>query len=396
MLTDDDIERLASELENFHVERKRDFKSSKSRIEEAICAFSNDLPGSGRTGVVMIGVDDDGTPSGLVVTDPLLQQITAIRSDGNILPFPHMVVEQRRLGGHDIIVVLVEPSVNTPVRLRGSVRVRVGPRRDTATRDEERILTERRRSWDGPFDQSPVHGASLDDLDVDLFEREYLPNAIDPETLRRNGRSIPEQLAALHLASPDAVPNVAGLLLLGRDPTTFVKGAYVQFLRIDGTELTDPVIDRKELGGALPLVLRAMDELSRSHIRASTRFAGTDREVNRPDYPLDALQQLLRNAVMHRNYETSHAPVQWYWFVDRVEIHNPGGLFGRATPSNFGRTGGNDYRNPTLAAGLHALGYVQRFGFGVPLARKACRDNGNPEPQFIFEPGSFAVIVRST
>ncbi|WP_170229108.1 hypothetical protein [Polyangium fumosum] len=110
----------------------------------------------------------------------------------------------------------VQPSHEPPVRLRGRVRVRVGPRRDTATRDEERILTERRRNWDGPFDQRPVHGATLDDLDLKLFQQEFLPSAVAPEVLRENGRSIPEQLAALHLASPDAVPNVAGLLVLGR------------------------------------------------------------------------------------------------------------------------------------------------------------------------------------
>lgn len=224
----------------------------------------------------------------------------------------------------EIAVVEVEPSKNTPVRLRGTVRVRVGPRRGIATRDEERVLTERRRSWDGPFDQRSIPGAKLDELDLELFRREYLPQAVHPDTLRENDRSLPQQLAGLHLASPDAVPNVAGMLLLGYEPTAFIKGAYVQFLRIDGTELTDPIIDRKELTGPLPRVLDQMDEVSRAHIRTSTSIAGTSRERNHPDYPIEALQQLLRNAVMHRNYESSNAPVQWYWFSDRVELHNPG------------------------------------------------------------------------
>ncbi|GAB5545236.1 MAG: helix-turn-helix domain-containing protein [Sandaracinaceae bacterium] len=392
-LSDKEIEALAIDEENYRVERKRSL-ASKTKIEEAICAFANDLPGSGEAGVLMVGVEDDGTPAGIAIDDALLQSLASIRSDGNILPFPQLTVEKRRLKGVDIAVVEVWPSHNTPLRLRGRVCVRVGPRRDTATRDEERILVERRRSWDGPFDQAPVHGATLDDLNLDVFQKELLPNAVDAETLAKNSRSTPEQLTSLHLASPDAVPNVAGLLLLGHDPTAFVKGAYVQFLRINGSELTDPIADRRELSGPLPTVLREMDALTRSHIRVATKFAGTDKETNQPDYPLSALQQLLRNAAMHRNYETSNAPIQWYWFDDRVEIHNPGGLFGRATPETFGQPGGNDYRNPTLAAGLHALGYVQRFGFGVPLARKACRDNGNPEPEFKFQPGTFATIVR--
>lgn len=394
MLEADQLADLATDLESYCVERKSSM-SDKSKIEEAICAFSNDLPGAGRTGVVLVGVADDGRPAGLPITDQLLLSLSSIRSDGNILPFPHLVVYKTELEGVEIAVVEVEPSKNTPVRLRGTVRVRVGPRRGIATRDEERVLTERRRSWDGPFDQRAIPGAKLDELDLELFRREYLPQAVHPDTLRENDRSLPQQLAGLHLASPDAVPNVAGMLLLGYEPTAFIKGAYVQFLRIDGTELTDPIIDRKELTGPLPRVLDQMDEVSRAHIRTSTSIAGTNRERNHPDYPIEALQQLLRNAVMHRNYESSNAPVQWYWFSDRVELHNPGGLFGRATVESFGRPGGNDYRNPTIAAALHELGYVQRFGGRRALCKNACRENGNPEPEFTFGPTSVAVVVRA-
>ncbi|MBT9559944.1 MAG: putative DNA binding domain-containing protein [Myxococcales bacterium] len=393
MLTEAELLALTSDLESDHVERKATL-SSKADVEAAICAFANDLPGSGRTGVFIIGVDDKtGLPVNTPITDQLLLSLSSIRSDGNILPFPTMSVYKATLSGIDVAVVEVAPSHEPPVRLRGVVRVRVGPRRAIATRDDERILTERRRGWDLPFDQRPVSGASLDDLDLDYFRREYLPVAVSPEVLRENGRSVPEQLAALHLASPDGVVTVAGLLLLGFNPTTWIKGAYVQFLRIDGTELTDPILDRKEFAGPLPQVLRQMDDVSSAHIRVATTVTGSTVEQRRPDFPIDALQQLLRNAVIHRNYESSNAPVQWYWFADRVEIHNPGGLFGRATPTTFGRTGGNDYRNPALAAALYQLGFVQRFGLGVPLSRRACAQNGNPEPRFLFEPGNFAVVV---
>lgn len=395
MRDEQEIASLAADLESFHIERKASFTPVKSAIQEAICAFANDLPGSGKTGVLLIGVDDKtGQPTGLAITDQLLRDISNIRDDGSILPFPAMYVYKSSLAGTDIAVIEVRPAQDPPVRLRGRVCVRVGPRKGTATRDEERILSERRRSWDGPFDQRPVHGANLDDLDLTLFEREFLPSAVTPEVLRENGRSIPEQLAALHLASPDGVPNVAGMLVLGRNPTTYLPGAYVQFLRIDGTTLTDAIVDRKELIGPLPEVLRRMDEITNAHIHVSVAVAGGPVERRTPDYPMAAMQQLLRNATIHRNYETSNAPIQWYWFSDRIEIHNPGGLFGRASAETFGQPGGNDYRNPTVAASLYMLGFVQRFGMGIPMARKACRDNGNIEPEFIFQPSNFAVIVR--
>jgi ATP-dependent DNA helicase RecG len=394
MLSEQEIIRLATNLESYHVERKADFKSCKSEIEDAICAFSNDLPGTGESGILLIGVDDkSGQPTGLSVTDELLKNVTSIRSDGNILPFPMLFVYKACLQGKDIVVIEVRPSKEPPVRLRGVVRIRVGPRKGIATRDEERILTERRRSFDGPFDQKPVVGTSLDSLNLDLFQQEFLPSAVSKEVLRENGRSIPEQLAALHLASPDGTPNVTGLLVLGHDPIAFIPGAYIQFLRIDGTSLLDPIMDRKELTGPLPTILRRLDEITNAHIRVATQIVGNTTDIAKPDYPMVAMQQLLRNAVIHRNYETSHAPIQWYWFSDRIEIHNPGGLFGRAA-ERFGQLGGNDYRNPTIAAALYQLGFVQRFGMGIPLSQQACQQNGNPLPEFFPKSASFAVIVR--
>lgn len=394
MLTPEQLAELAADMESFRVERKAS-AASIDKIEEAICAFSNDLPGTGKPGIVLVGVHDQtGKPTGLPITDELLLKLSGIRSSGKILPFPQLLVYRAEHEGQAIAVVEVEPSAYPPVRLRGRTVIRPGPGGATATRDEERVLVERRRSHELAFDQRVVYGATLDDLDLPYFVTEFLPSAIDPGVLAENGRSTAEQLAALHLANPDAVPNVAGLLVLGRDPTTFIPGAYVQFLRIDGTQMTDPIVDRKELAGALPRVLRQMDEITTAHIHVATEV-GHSVEVRTPDYPMPAMQQLLRNAIMHRNYETSNAPVQWYWFSDRIEIHNPGGLYGRATPDMFGKPGGNDYRNPTVAAALYQLGLVQRFGMGIPLARKACAENGNPEPEFIFGQASFAVIVRA-
>lgn len=396
MLSPDELKALAGNMESHRIERKAALSDNRSKVEEAICAFSNDLPGTGLTGVLLVGVDDrTGRPTGLEITDELLRNLASIRSDGNILPFPTLHAYPSELDGVPIAVVEVEPSQSPPVRLRGRTVIRPGPRGATATRDEERILVERRRSFELSFDQRPVYGAQIADLDLGLFQRELLPSSVTPEVLRENGRSVPEQLAALHLATADGIPNVAGLLVLGLNPTAFVPGAYVQFVRFDGTELTDPVIDRKELIGPMPDVLRRMDEITNANIRVATSVSTGPIESRTPDYPMPTMQQLLRNALMHRNYETSNAPVQWYWFRDRIEIHSPGGLFGRATPETFGRPGGNDYRNPTVAAALHQLGFVQRFGMGVPLARKACADNGNPPPEFLFtSPSSFAVIVK--
>ncbi|MCL6613251.1 MAG: hypothetical protein K6U03_01305 [Firmicutes bacterium] len=101
-----------------------------------------------------------------------------------------------------------------------------------------------------------------------------------------------------------------------------------------------------------------------------------------------------QNALMHRDYHGSNAPVRLTWFVDRVEIQNPGGPFGQVTRENFGRPGVTDYRNPHVAEALRNLGYVQRFGVGIQIARKVLAENGNPEPEFDVQENHVLVTVR--
>jgi ATP-dependent DNA helicase RecG len=82
------------------------------------------------------------------------------------------------------------------------------------------------------------------------------------------------------------------------------------------------------------------------------------------------------------------------WFTDRIEIQNPGGPFGQVNRQNFAQPGITDYRNPHLAEAMKNLGYVQRFGVGIPLARRELEKNGNPPPEFIVEDAHVLVIVR--
>ncbi|MFC1643134.1 ATP-binding protein [Myxococcota bacterium] len=395
MLTDQQIEALALDMESDRVERKESFaRSIRDRVAQAVCAYANDLPGYHAPGLILVGMKDNGGPSGKPITDELLRGLGALRNDGNILPLPTIVVRRVVMQGHEIAALLVAPSKDTPVRYDGRVWIRVGPRRAIASRDEERILTEKRQASDLGFEQHAVGGTTLDDLELSYFRSTYLPAAVTPEVIAENQRTEEHQLRALHLLSREGVPNTSALLLLGKDPREWLPSAYIQFVRFDGADMTAPIIDQKELSGRVDEMLRRAEEVAALNIRTETRVEGAVVEERRPDYPLAALQQILRNAVMHRSYEV-HAPVSWYWFCDRVEIHSPGGLYGRATPENFGRSpGATDYRNQTLAAGMKVLGFVQRFGMGIPLARQRCVENGNPEPEFEFQPSAVLAVLR--
>lgn len=393
---DSELEALLADLESDRVERKAS-AADRERIREAICAFANDLPGHGKPGVVFVGVRDDGECAGLRVTDELLRTLADMRADGNLVPFPSMQVERRRLRGCEMAVVIVQPSHSPPVRCRGRVWVRVGPRRALATPEEERRLVERRRARDVPFDVRPVPEARLDDLDTDLFRRAYLPGAVAPEVAAQNERSIEEQLASLrlvHLRDGPPTPTVLGILVIGKDPEAFLPGAYVQFLRIAGTELADPIQDSEHIGGPLPELVRRVEQKIESHIETARDLTSGPLEIARPDYPLAAMQQLVRNAVLHRNYEGTMAPVRIHWFADRVEIFSPGGPYGLVNRTNFGQPGITDYRNPHLAEAMRNLGYVQKFGVGIPMARRALEQNGNPPLEFVVEDTHVLAVVR--
>jgi predicted HTH transcriptional regulator len=105
-------------------------------------------------------------------------------------------------------------------------------------------------------------------------------------------------------------------------------------------------------------------------------------------------QQLFRNAILHRQYEGTNAPVRVYVFDDRIEISNPGGPYGIVTKENFGQPHITDYRNPTIADALKNLGFVQQFGFGIQHARTSLRANGNPAPEFTVGQSHVLVTIR--
>lgn len=396
MLDDVQLEQLLRDPESDRVERKASI-SEKDRICEAICAFANDLPDHRQPGIVFVGANDDGSCSQLSITDHLLLTLASMRSDGKITPFPTMSVGKRILAGCEMAVIEVQPSDAPPVRFRGRIWIRVGPRRAIATNEEERRLTEKRRFKEVPFDIRPMTSASLDDLDLDFFERTYLPAAIPSEILGQNQRSTEQQLMSLRLIStdPEPVPTVLGLLAIGKDVRGHLPGAYVQFLRLDGTKLTDPIKDQKEIDGPINVLLQRLDDTLHAHISTALDITSRSTELRIPDYPMAALKQLINNAVLHRTYEGTNAPVRVTWFSDRIEILSPGGPFGQVTQENFGQSGLTDYRNPHLAEAMKDLGYVQRFGMGILIAREALSENGNPPPEFNAQPAHVLVTLRA-
>lgn len=396
-LTDEDLISLFREGESDRVEFKESLSgSAPDRIREAVCAFANGLPGHGRPGVVFVGVRNDGALADLTITDELLLQLANMKTDGNIVPPPSMAVEKRTIHGKAVAMVIVQPSDSPPVRCRGRVHIRTGSRRDIASAQDERILNERRRYQDIPFDIRPWPSADLHDLDMLQFQHEYLPQAFARDVLEANDRTTEEQLAAAKMiASPDQpTPTILGMLILGKRTLDYLPGAYVQFLKLDGRELTDPIYDAAEIGGAVTDILRRIEDKLNSHNRTAVDIVSGPVERRTSEYPIAAIRQIVYNAVMHRSYEGNNAPVRVYWYDDRIEIISPGGVFGAVTSENFGRPGITAYRNPNLAEAMKNLGFVQRYGVGIPLAQKLMQESGHPPIEFSADANNVLATMR--
>lgn len=383
--TDEELLQILKTGESDIVEFKESLSGgAPERIRKAICAFANDLPDHRKPGLVLVGVKDDTTIGTIAITDDLLRRLADMKTDGNIVPPPSLTVEKRALQSKEIAIVTVQPSNSPPVRCRGAIHIRIGPRRGIATAQDERILNEKRRYRDRPFDLYPIPTTDISDLNLALFSYEYLPKAFSTEVLEANKRSLNEQLAATKMitAADDPTATVLGILSIGKTPQDFLPGAYVQFLRIDGNELTDDIIDSLTIKGSILDQVRRLDDKLIAHNRIAVDITSGPLEKRTALYPIEAVRQITRNAIMHRTYEATNAPVRVYWYNDRIEVLNPGGVFGEITSENFGESGLTDYRNPNLADAMRTFELVQRFGLGIPIARRLLAEAGHPKPEF--------------
>jgi len=374
--------------ESFRVEKTISTGNSK-KFGEAICAFANDLADEGEAGYLLVGVNDDNKIEGLKLDEAIEQSLLDFGQDGRIIPSPTIFTKIFHLPEGDVCVGKVLPSTLPPVRFNGKICVRKGPRKGYATEQEEKILIEKRNRLVETYDIQPCLQSNLEDLDTRGFLVSYLPLAIDEETLATNNRDIKLQLASLQFFHPKKdCPTNAGILMFGTNPRFFMPGAYIQYVKYNGTELyDDDIAEHAFQGDFLTQFSQLKSFIHTNIVKSNLPELGQSYEYS---YPQNALEELIFNAVIHNDYSIN-APIKFYEFTDRIEIINNGGLFGNAKndfPLN------NDYRNPVLASAAKVLGFVNRFGVGIQRAKRALEQNGNREPEFIKDKtGTFAVKI---
>lgn len=152
-------------------------------------------------------------------------------------------------------------------------------------------------------------------------------------------------------------------------------------------------IDNRRIEGSIPQMLdEALLFMKRNMKKMTIINAGTGLREDRAEYPITAVREAVLNALVHRDYSmhTEGMPIQIRMFEDRLEIRNPGGIYGRLRVDQLGKVQ-PDTRNPALAAALEVLGVTENRYSGIPTMRRELRESGLREPEFTDNRNEFCV-----
>lgn len=247
-------------------------------------------------------------------------------------------------------------------------------------------------------DIRPVDGASFKSLDIAKVDA-YLALK---RSERPNLASISnEQQYEFTGITRDGKITLAALLLFGIYPqamypqlsinATCVPGTEMGRIDVSGTRFTDT----KRIEGTLPDMLDGALTFVRTNMKIATKIdPGTGERIDIPQYPMDAVREAVLNALIHRDYSfhTEGMPIQLVMYSDRMEIINPGGLYGRLTVDRLGQAQ-PDTRNPALVTAMETLGKTENRYSGIPTIRYSMKKHSLPEPQFVNTHGYFKVVL---
>ena len=199
----------------------------------------------------------------------------------------------------------------------------------------------------------------------------------------------------------DGQVTMAALLLFGLYPQSTYPQLSIIATCVPSTEMGvvdsegNRFTDSKRIEGTLPDMLDDALKFVRTNMRVATKIdAETGVRIDIPQYPMDAVREAVLNALVHRDYSlhTEGMPIQLIMYTDRLEIVNPGGLYGRLTIDQLGNMQ-PDTRNPVLVTALETLGKTENRYSGIPTIRYALEKLSLPEPLFVDSRGEFKITM---
>ncbi len=380
-MTETDIQQFIATGETIHSE----FKSARVHSDALAAALVSFLNTEG--GVILVGVEDDGTISGVDNPDTASQRIDQILTN-NVSPRATVYIEPLSAEGQRILKITVPRGLDRPYQTRqGQCFIRVNAGKRLASREEMRRMYLAVRSL--YYDETAVVGTGIGDVTLQVFD-EFL-NAVYgyPQDESRTETEYLRFLRSLKVMQGVEV-TVAGMLLFARQAQASLPTARIDFVRIDGISIGETFLDHKTVSGRLPQQLEGIEELLRLYLRKTGNIRNFEPETHY-EMPLEILREAVVNALVHRDYSLSSA-IRIFMFDDRLEVHSPGRLPNGVTIDNI-RAGIHVERNPIILSLMAKLGFMTRLGTGILRIFRLARETGLPEPELLERDSEFVVTV---
>lgn len=375
MLTSVDVKKLLSAGPSARIDVLTPAAATAERMARSLVALAN-----ARGGVLIVPCSAKAKVAADELRERALQALL-LSEPRLIAPLPYLIGEDR--AAPDALVVEVPEGLPNVYSLDGRYLTRDEGRNTVLSARALRDLMLVR--GEGTWESTTPTGSSRDDVDwakVDAYAKKVLlgDESVEDLLLRRG---------CLVKRGRQVRPTYAGLLLFGRHPQRWVRGAEIVCARFKGADMED-AFARQTIGGTLPEGIRraelfvAENTAQRSRIRAWQRS-------DEPPYPPGVLREAIVNAVAHRDYRLTGAQIQVLIFGDRIEVRSPGRLPGHVTVKNILRE--RYSRNEAIVQVLADLGYIERLGYGVDRMIRSMKDAGQEPPRFEETEAGFNVTL---
>ncbi len=338
-----------------------------------ICGFANSNGGK-----LFIGIDDKGSVVGLENHNNLLEQLPNKFRD--ILGV-YAEVNLKDENGKEYLEIIV-PRYEVPISVRGKYYVRAGSTLQelSGLALNEFILRKTGKTWD----DIPEQRATIDDIDGTIVQR-FLKDAHKAKRINvEDDISVPKLLEKLRLIENGRIKRAA-IILFGKDPGKFYSNLTVKIGKF-GVSDADLKFHEVIEGNLIQLKDGIIENLNTKFFIRPIEFHGMQR-VERDEYPVAAVREMILNALVHRNY--MGAPTQIRLYDTNFGIWNDGSLPEGITEEDLKITHPSKPRNPLIADVCFKAGYIDAWGRGTIKIIEACKENGFPEPVLKEEQGGF-------
>lgn len=342
-----------------------------------VCGFAN-----AQGGIIFIGKDDNGKVVGVAESKKLMDDLpNKIRNTMGIT----VEVNLHEENGIQFIK-LITPPYSVPISLRGRYYYRSGSTKQelTGASLNEFLLKKSGKTWDDVIEPR----ANFDDIDekaVNTFLKASENAGRLPEN---NGLSIPELFEKLRLTESGQLKRSA-LVLFGKDPGKFYPNTFVKMGRF-GKDDADLKFQETEEGNLIVLLQAVLNQLNHKFLIKRIEFEGMHR-VEKGEYPVAAIREMLLNALVHRNY--LGAPIQIRVYDEKISIWNEGTLPDGLTLAALRRSHSSRPRNPIIADVCFKGGYIDAWGRGTIKIIDTCKQADLPEPEMTELDGGFSITL---